>query len=156
MTCKSSSCLPKRASGSILPRMSLVSAMTFWAASWLFQKVSPAICDSSSAKRWFNLGTSKKPPQVGQLVGGGGDLWFDKVEHARRKYPKGAMKSSGIIGRSLVSELCGLQRLAAYRSFIASKLYLELPPFFNLLRPAPDTVDRVGQQRQQNKQPGNT
>jgi len=56
----------------------------FLAASWLFQKVSPVICDSSSAKRWVNLATSKKPPQVGELVGGGRDLRADDVEHRGR------------------------------------------------------------------------
>jgi hypothetical protein len=39
---------------------------------------------------------------VGQLVGGGGDLWFDEVEHARKKYPKHAAESSGIIGKSFI------------------------------------------------------
>jgi hypothetical protein len=72
--------------------------MTFCAASWLFQKVSPAICASSSARRWVNLGTSKKPPQVGQLVGGGGDLWFNEVKHARGKYRNRRPEASRIIG----------------------------------------------------------
>ena len=44
-------------------------------------EISRVICASSSARRWFNLGTSKKPPQVRELVGGGGDLRFDEVEH---------------------------------------------------------------------------
>ena len=94
MTCKSSTCLPKRASGSSLPRMSLVSLMTFCAASWLFQKVSPVICASSSARRWFNLATSKKPPQVRELVGGGGDLRFDDVEHGGGAYRSQQPESS--------------------------------------------------------------
>ena len=84
MTCKSSADLPKRASGSSLLRMSLVSLMTFCAASWLFQKVSPVIWDSSSANRWFNLGTSKKPPQVRDFVGGDRNLRTDDVEHPAR------------------------------------------------------------------------
>jgi hypothetical protein len=37
---------------------------------------------------------------VDQLVGGGGDLWFNKVEHARGKYPNLAAESSGIITKS--------------------------------------------------------
>jgi hypothetical protein len=58
--------------------------MTLCAASWLFQKDSVVIWASSSARRWFNLATSKKPPQMGEFVGGGGDLWFDEVEHGTR------------------------------------------------------------------------
>jgi hypothetical protein len=36
---------------------------------------------SSSASRAFDLGTSKIPPQVGELVGGFGDAGRDFVEH---------------------------------------------------------------------------
>jgi hypothetical protein len=36
---------------------------------------------------------------MSELFGGGGDLWFDEVEHARGKYRKPALDASGIIGR---------------------------------------------------------
>jgi hypothetical protein len=32
------------------------------------------------------LATSKKPPQVRELVRSGGDLWLDEVEHGGGKY----------------------------------------------------------------------
>jgi hypothetical protein len=35
---------------------------------------------------------------VDQLVGGGGDLWFDEVEHVRGKYPNMWPEASGIVG----------------------------------------------------------
>jgi hypothetical protein len=35
---------------------------------------------------------------VGQFVGGGGDLWFDEVEHAGGKYVNSSPEASGIIG----------------------------------------------------------
>jgi hypothetical protein len=42
------------------------------AFSRLFQKLSCAIKASNSASRFWMLGTSKKPPQMGDFVGGGG------------------------------------------------------------------------------------
>jgi hypothetical protein len=36
---------------------------------------------------------------VGQLVGGGGNLWFDEIEHAREQYSNLTPKESRIISR---------------------------------------------------------
>jgi len=35
---------------------------------------------------------------VSQLVGGGGNLGSDEIEHARRKYPNRAREASRIMG----------------------------------------------------------
>jgi len=43
----------------------------------------------SSPRRFCALGTSKKPPQVREFLGGGGNFGFDRFEH-RRRIPKPA------------------------------------------------------------------
>jgi hypothetical protein len=42
-----------------------------------------AVNDSSSPRRLLALGTSKKPPQMREFLGGGGKLNFDGFEHRR-------------------------------------------------------------------------
>jgi membrane associated rhomboid family serine protease len=46
---------------------------------------------------------------VGQLFGGGGNLGFDKIEHARGKYPNLPSEASGIIGLDLVAASAALR-----------------------------------------------
>jgi len=36
---------------------------------------------------------------VNQLIGGGGNLWSDNIEHARGKYPNRAAEASRIMGQ---------------------------------------------------------
>src|ERR1700722_5364060 len=55
--------------------------MSFWACSRLFQKVSPAIKASSSARRFCVPGTSKKPPQMRKLLRHRCQLNFNYFEH---------------------------------------------------------------------------
>jgi hypothetical protein len=43
---------------------------------------------SSSPNRCFTLATSMKPPQVGNLLFGGGQLRFDDVEHTLGVYAR--------------------------------------------------------------------
>ena len=81
---KSSSCFSALSSGSILLRRELASSMSFWACSRLFQKFSAAIRALISPRRFCAPGTSKKPPQMGQFLGGGRQLGCDGVEHAGR------------------------------------------------------------------------
>ena len=52
-----------------------------WACSRLFQKVSAAIKALISPRRFCAPGTSKKPPHVRQLVPGGCQFRFNRVEH---------------------------------------------------------------------------
>jgi hypothetical protein len=44
--------------------------------------------DSSSLRRFCVLGTSKKPPQVGQFLRGGRDVGFDDFKHAAQRITK--------------------------------------------------------------------
>src|SRR5471032_2083242 len=84
MTRKSSSCFSSLWSGSSLLRMTPASSMKPWAFSRLFQKFSSAISEFSSPERFCNAGTSKKPPQVREFLGGGRQLWSDQFEHNGR------------------------------------------------------------------------
>src|SRR5476649_1646317 len=81
MTLKSSSCFSNFRSGSILLRMTPASSMKPWAFSRLSQNFSSAISEFSSLDRFCNAGTSKKPPQVREFLGGGRQLWGDQFEH---------------------------------------------------------------------------
>src|ERR1700720_3512794 len=81
MTRKSSSSFSALSRGSVLLRRELASSMSFWACSRLFQKLSAAMRASSSFRRFCAAGTSKKPPQVVQLVGGGRQFGCNGVEH---------------------------------------------------------------------------
>jgi hypothetical protein len=60
------------------------SSMKPWAFSRLLQKFSSAISEFSSVKRFCKAGTSKKPPQVRELLGGGRQLRGDQFEHKGR------------------------------------------------------------------------
>jgi hypothetical protein len=55
------------------------------AFSLLSQKPLAAVSDSISASRLVTLGTSKKPPQVRELAGGGVELSFDGFEHREER-----------------------------------------------------------------------
>ena len=81
ITRQSSSVFSRRRTGSILPRMPVASSMATWAFSRLFQKFSSAMRAVNSPNRFCKLAKSKKPPQVGELVGGGRNLDFGNFEH---------------------------------------------------------------------------
>src|SRR5487761_2014891 len=81
MTLKSSSCFSNLRSGSSLLRMTPASSMKPWAFSRLSQNFSSAINEFSSPKRFCKVATSKKPPQVRELLGGGRQLGRDHFEH---------------------------------------------------------------------------
>jgi hypothetical protein len=55
--------------------------MSFWADSRLFQKLSAAIKAPISARRFWPPGTSKKPPQMGQFIGGGRQFGSNGIKH---------------------------------------------------------------------------
>src|SRR5882757_8977220 len=84
ITRKSSSCFSNLRRGSSLLRMTPASSMKPWAFSRLFQKFSSAINEFSSPKRFCNAGTSKKPPQVREFLGGGRQSWGDHFKHGKR------------------------------------------------------------------------
>ena len=73
-------------SGSMRVRSELASSMNFCAWSRLFQKLSAAIRALSSPSRLCAPGTSKKPPQVGELLRGGVQLGFDDFKHGEQGY----------------------------------------------------------------------
>src|SRR4051812_31106298 len=75
--------------GSIRFLIVLLSSMSFWACSRLFQNFSSAIKESISPRRFCALATSKKPPEMGKLLGGGIELTFDDFKH-RRNHTGGA------------------------------------------------------------------
>src|SRR5438552_3854009 len=81
MTRKSSNCFSAARSGSIFLRREPASSISFCAWSRLFQKVSLAISASSWPRRFRNLATSKKPPQVGQFLAGCRQLCSDGIKH---------------------------------------------------------------------------
>src|SRR5260370_37620546 len=62
-------------------RSELASSMSFCAWSRLVQKLSAAIKALSSPRRFCAPGTSKKPPQMVQLVRCGGQFCCNGVEH---------------------------------------------------------------------------
>src|SRR6266487_13635 len=95
ITRKSSRCFSASSSGSILPRRELASSMSFCACSRLFQKLSAAISESSSPRRFCVRGTSKKPPQMGQFLGGGAELRNNRVEHASQNRGGGFRMEDG-------------------------------------------------------------
>src|SRR5712671_5049832 len=84
MTLKSSSCFSNLKSGSSLLRMAPASSMAACAFSRLFQKFSSAINEFSSVRRFCKVATSKKPPQVRELLGGGRQLGDNHFEHGGR------------------------------------------------------------------------
>jgi hypothetical protein len=65
-----------------------------WAFSRLFQKFSSAINEFSSLNRFCNVATSKKPPQVREFLGGGGQLGNNRFKHGEREYLSGKLESS--------------------------------------------------------------
>src|SRR3989442_14159484 len=81
MTRKSSSSLSAARSGSIFLRREPASSISFCAWSRLFQKVSRAISASSWPRRFRNLATSKKPPQVGKFLACCRQLCSDGIKH---------------------------------------------------------------------------
>src|SRR5213593_4674957 len=83
ITWKSSSCFSALSSGSVLLRRALASSMSFCACSRLFQKLSAAIRALTSPRRFWAPATSKKPPQMGQFIGGGRQLGSNGVKHWR-------------------------------------------------------------------------
>src|SRR5437016_5426737 len=89
MTRKSSSFFSAASSGSIFFRSELASSMSCWDFSRLFQKVSWVIRTSSSASRFCVLGTSKKPPQMGEFASRGGQLFLDDFKHGSRIRERG-------------------------------------------------------------------
>src|SRR4051812_33019360 len=88
MTWKSSSCFSAFSSGSVLSRTVLASSMSFCACSRLFQKLSAAIRELISPRRFWAWGTSKKPPQMAKFVGCGGQFSFNGIEHCAKGTPR--------------------------------------------------------------------
>src|SRR6266404_4458652 len=71
--------------------------MSLCACSRLFQKLSAAIKALISPRRLWAEGTSKKPPQMGQFIGGGGQLGCNRVKHqAQCKSPGGCLQVMGV------------------------------------------------------------
>jgi hypothetical protein len=65
----------------------------------LFQKLSAAISELISLRRFCAPGTSKKPPQVREFVGGGGDLSGNRVEHGWEDTEGGRRNPEGKLAR---------------------------------------------------------
>src|SRR5674476_135798 len=75
--------------------MTPASSMAVWAFSRLFQKVSSAISEFSSVKRFCKVATSKKPPQMREFLGGGRQLRGDHFEHGKKGKGAGSQKPEG-------------------------------------------------------------
>src|SRR5262249_3100278 len=84
ITRKSSSSFSALRSGSALLRRELASSMSFWACSRLFQNFSAAIKALSSAMRFWALGTSKKPPQMSELIRGRNQFGSSRIKHCAK------------------------------------------------------------------------
>ncbi|MEI6078379.1 MAG: hypothetical protein WCS94_22560, partial [Verrucomicrobiota bacterium] len=66
-----------------------------------------------------NLATSKKPPQVGNLVGGGGNLGANDIEHSSRLKNFDARIQQGFGAASIPafnSQWLGWRQLLFYRT----------------------------------------
>src|SRR2546429_173924 len=99
MTRKSSSCRSALRSGSIFLRREPASSISLCACSRLFQKVSLAISASRAPRRFCTAGTSKKPPQHGELFTGGSHLCFERVKHSRNEILLNPQEGKGIFAR---------------------------------------------------------